>query len=158
MGAIVANQKYEATVVKAGMEESQSKGTLGISLTFSVKTEDGGLAYIDHTMWVTPNTRDRVLENLQTLGLNKERVFEPGVLDNLTDHLQGAVCSITTKLDEYRGEERVIVQWINPTKPPVSEDAATRMFGLLKGDPQPPVSLPRSASGAPALPGSKPLF
>lgn len=124
----VDGERYEATVLRAFPTESATKGTPAIHIVF--ETEAGR---IETDLWVTPNTKERVLDTLEILGCSRSRVFEPGVLDRIGDFISGTVCSIVIAEEEYKGNLRAVVKWINEPKKAMSGDAVSRMYGLLGG-------------------------
>jgi hypothetical protein len=148
------NNGVPATVLRAGMTESQ-KGTLGISLTFEL---DSGT--IDHVLWVTPNTHDRVLKDLNTLGLSQARIDDPDTFEDIDTALRGARCSVVIEDEEYKGEVRARVKWINDPQAQASEDAVARIYGLLaspgkaKVAPVPINAAPRAPEPPPNTPFS----
>lgn len=124
------NRTYNVRVASAYLMESQKK-TAGIELSF----HDDIHGEIVHTLWLTPNTAERVRKDLETLGVKEEVYSRDSFLENCGDYLTGKECSITTFEEEYNGKRRVKVQWIN--KPTVESDVplAKRAAALLSGKP-----------------------
>ncbi len=69
--------KHHVQVIGASFTESKT-GTMGIKLDFE---NDNGT--IDCTRWVTPNTVDRVIADLETLGYSKELFDDASNLDRM---------------------------------------------------------------------------
>lgn len=122
------NQKYNATVGFASFIESQNTGTPGINITF--ECEEGS---IDHTIWVTPKSREIAIRDLKTLGIKEEDLKSQVFLENIGTALLGAECSITTYEDEYKGKKKLKVQWINEKRAPASVSAVSRAVSLFGG-------------------------
>jgi len=141
------NEKYEATVKDAYLTASKNKGTAGIFFAF--ETEAGP---IEHTAWLTPATAERLKETLgKCFGTTPEQLQDEAYLTSLGTHLRGHKLQITTDSDEYNGDERVIVKWMNPAglRPlRVAGDEVKRFAGLFGGG---PVSSPEYTSRASSL-------
>lgn len=145
---IKADEKYDATVKDAYLTES-AKGTLGIF--FALQTSDGP---IGHTVWLTPNTAERVQEDLgKCFGVTSKQLLDTTFLEDIGDILTGEVIQITTEAEDYRGEQRVKVKWMNPVlfKPSrASGNAVKRAAGIFSGGtvsspdyrPEPPAGPP----------------
>ncbi len=61
-----ADQKYPAKVAEAFVMESSKKGTMGICFTFACAE-----GHIEAIRWLTENTADRVIKDLETLGFSR---------------------------------------------------------------------------------------
>src|SRR5882757_5215921 len=109
------NERYDAIVLSAGLYESKEKKTP--YLGFKLKTEQGG---IEHKMYVSPNTVDRVSKTMQEcFGTTRAQLADMAFLDALSDKLAGAEVSITTKAEEDQyGNEKIVVEWMNPRGAP----------------------------------------
>lgn len=135
--------KHHVQVTGAAYTESSSKGTMGIRFDFE---NDEGT--IDCTRWVTPNTVDRVITDLETLGYSRALFDDASNLDRLQEIILGNECDIVVEDKEYNGKWTPEVKWINA---PGRSKAATpgmrdRLHSLLTGKPVPLVSQPRSAA------------
>lgn len=132
--AVQADMKYEATVKDAYMTESKTKGTAG--LFFSFDTEDGP---IDHTFYITPSTAERLKENLfQCFGISPAELNDVSFLEKISNRVRGDKVQITTKEDEYNGDVRVVVQWMNPVgfgAKRVEHTGLKRIAGIFGGGP-----------------------
>lgn len=140
--------KHHVQVVGASLTES-SKGTMGIRFDFE---NDQGT--IDHTLWVTERTVDRVRENLATLGYSNELFNDPANMDRMQDITLGNECEIVVEDEEYNGDVKAKVKWINAIG---SSKAATpgmldRLHAMLTGKPAPLMSQPRAAEPQPFAP------
>jgi hypothetical protein len=130
---LAPDSKYSGKIIFAGMAHNPSNGNPGIA--FVIDTEDGE---IEHTLWITGNTVDRVKKTLVELGVKPGDLQKPETLENLNSILQGASCKITTKL----GSKGVVeVGWLNgahgraPVPPAILAKAAA-----FFGGPKPPAS------------------
>jgi hypothetical protein len=149
--SFIADEKYPAKVVDAFMVESSKKGTMGICFTFSCEP-----GHIETTRWLTENTSDRVLKDLETLGFSKEMLSDPDNLDRIGEILKDRECEIVPEWDDYK--KKMVVKWINSvggvsrtTGPGVRD----RMHALLTGNAAPLVSAPRQRT-PPAAPPAPP--
>lgn len=115
--------------VASAMITKSSRGTPWIKIFFH--NEDSGT--IEHTLWVTPNTRDRVLEQLEMLGCSRAQLDDENTLGDLDEILTGAKCEIVCEEQEYNGKWSMKVKWINPAELPVGDDLISEMYGLLTG-------------------------
>lgn len=136
------NSGEPATVIQASMTESQ-KGTLGIALVFQIASGN-----IEHVLWVTPNTHERVLKSLAVLGLTQQRIDDPATFEDINAALKGATCCIVTGESTYKDKTRTVVKWINESTVEPGGDVISRVYGLLSGKQMPvaakgPVSRPR---------------
>lgn len=146
--------KHHVQVIKASFTESQTKGTMGIQFDFG---NDEGT--IDCTRWVTPNTVDRVIADLETLGYSRALFDDASNLDRMQDIIMGNECEIVVEDEEYNGKCVPKFKWINA---PRSTSRATpgmrdKLHSLLTGKPVGLVSQPRSAQAAYAPHPSGPL-
>lgn len=119
------NSGEPATVIQASMTESQ-KGTLGIALVFQIASGN-----IEHVLWVTPNTHERVLKSLAVLGLNQQRIDDPATFEDINAALKGATCCIVTEENTYKDKTRTVVKWINESTVDPGGDVIARVYGLL---------------------------
>lgn len=133
------NSKYNVTVGFASFIESQNTGTPGIQITF--ECEEGS---IEHTIWVTPKSREFAVRDLKTLGIREQDLSSMPFLENIGTALLGAECSITTFEDEYKGKKKLKVQWINDKRKAASGSAVSRAASLLGGS---PVTVPADDHG-----------
>ena len=141
------DEKYEATVKDAYLTTSKTKGTAGIFFAF--ETEAGP---IEHTAWLTPATAERLKETLgKCFGTTPEQLVDEKYLTSIGTLWRGEKVQITTEGDEYNGEERVIVKWMNPAgfRPArIAGDEVKRFAGLFGGG---PVSSPEYTTRASSL-------
>ena len=128
---------YNVRVANAGFLRSQNKGTPGIAIRFENDTHD----YIEHTMWVTPGTTEFVLRDLDKLGMTEERMNSYEDFAAIGAALKGAECEVVVEDEEYQGNWRPKVKFINAAGDP--GDAVSRIYGLLTG---------RGVPGAPSKP------
>ena len=61
--------RFRVQVKSALITKSTAKGTPGIELYFG--HDEYGT--ISHTLWVTPNTRERVCDTLEFLGVSRQK-------------------------------------------------------------------------------------
>lgn len=137
--------KYEVEVVDAYMTESQS-GTPG--LVFRFENLEGHQECI---RYITPNTTDRVIEDLETMGFPRAKLSDMANLDKLKDFIKGNSVRIVVKNEEYLGKQVAKVAWIN--KPGAmrkeSPDIRASIFALLNGKAPALASAPRSVPVSP---------
>jgi len=113
--------KHTATVIKAEVAESKTKGTPGVFFTF--RTASGE---IDGTLWLSEKPYERTLETLRKVfGFNDD-------FETLGTQLEGRECSITieTKTDD-KGRDWPEVKWINEAKGSASKPAAGGLLARL---------------------------
>jgi hypothetical protein len=119
--------RYAAEVIAARVTQS-GKGTGGIALEFH--TEGGD---IDEVLWVTPKTRERVIETMETLGVSRQQLDDKATLERLSSLVVGARCEIVVELEMYNGEAKMRVKWINPLAPEAADDTVGRLHEILTG-------------------------
>lgn len=109
---VQAGKTYTATVLNAHLGESQAKGTP--ALFFQFETPDGE---IEHALFITDKTRERIVKTMgECFGVTLDQLRSRTFLDNLAATLAGRECSISTVSEEYKGKDRVRVQWMNPKR------------------------------------------
>lgn len=144
--------KHNVEVLRASFTEAQS-GTAGIYLEFG--NEEGD---IDHTLWITPKTRDRAIETLGILGVDSAAIDDFGAICRIEDLIRGNWVSVVCEEEEYRGKWQVKVKWINPVRAEASADLKSRIYGALSGK-RAPVNGPAApppAKRPPLPPASEP--
>ncbi len=106
--------KYTATVTKAEVAESKTKGTPGVFFTF--RTSSGE---IDGTLWLSEKPYERTLETLRKVfGFNDD-------FETLGTQLEGRKCSITVENETNdKGQDWPRVKWINAVGGSASKPAA----------------------------------
>lgn len=142
--------KHHVQVIGASLTAS-STGTMGIRFDF--ENDDGT---IDHTLWVTERTVDRVRENLATLGYSSQLFDDPANLDRIQEITLGNECQMVVEDEEYKGKIESKVKWINAlgrnglgrgsVATPGMRD---RLHAMLTGKPAPLVSQPREPQAMP---------
>lgn len=121
--------KHQVTAKSAYVTESKN-GTMGIVIKF--ENDDGE---IECTRWLTEKTRERVLDDLETLGFERYLLNDPQNLLKLSEIIAGAECGIVVEDEEYQGNVTPKVKWINPSGPlkATGPDTIERLYGLLTG-------------------------
>jgi hypothetical protein len=141
-----ADQKYSATVVDAFAIESSKKGTVGICFTFACAE-----GHIEATRWLTENTADRVIKDLETLGFSRQLLENAENLDRIGEIVKGRECEIVSEWDDYK--KKMVVKWINGAgsgdRRASGPGVLDRMHALLTGKAAPLVSRPRTQSEPP---------
>lgn len=129
MSDIRPDSVYDGTVLGGARWYYARTGTLGLQL--QLECSDGE---IDHTLWITEKNKDRITEILcDVFGVAYKNLQNQTYLENqLAIDIEGKACSFTTVEEEYRGDSRVKVGFIN--KPRAAGDlppcaAAAMMFG-----------------------------
>jgi F0F1-type ATP synthase alpha subunit len=120
--------KYEATVTGIAFTESKS-GTQGIAITFESDMGEN----IVCTRWVTPNTRARVVKDLETLGFPEHLIEDQNEIENMDKRVVGNRALIVVDEEEYKGQVRSIVKWINDIKPVNRAQNTMKLFESLTG-------------------------
>ncbi len=108
--AVKANQTYSGKIIGGGLHHA-STGSLGISVELECKE-----GTIQHTWYVTPNTKERVKKTLLDLGVPEKTLTSRTALENIGNVLTGKAVEFTTIEEEYKGKKHVRVQWVNPPK------------------------------------------
>ncbi|SRR5579871_769164 len=140
--AVVSEGKYLAKIVSSGLGESKEKKTPFVFFTFTLLNEIGGdgkpikCPAFERTLYryITPETIDFVLRDLQNLGYDREG-FE--YLD--PNHPQafvfaGKQITVTCKHEEYKGEdkERWDLYWGGgPAGAKLGQDNISRLNALF---------------------------
>lgn len=112
---------YDAEITAATMTASEEKGTPGLYL--KAITANGE---IDGTLWITPNTVDRVRKTLNDLGISDDVMESAEFCDDPGARLNGTICSIVPKIEEYNGKEFWRVQWWNGRRSIRAADGAAK--------------------------------
>ena len=141
--------KHHVQVIGASLTESKTKGTMGIHFEFE---NDHG--HIDCDRWVTPNTVDRVMADLETLGYSKEYFEDPANLDRIQEITLGNEVEIVVEDEEYNGNWTPKVKWINaPRRNQVATPGMRdRLHAMLTGKLVPLASAPRRNEPQPSPP------
>ncbi len=117
---MIAEGKYVATPVRAELT-STSKGTDYVGVTFTV---EGQQEKITWSGWLTDKTVDRTLEALRTMGWEGEEITELATVNRTV--------SITVSHEEFNGETRPRVQWINPVRVHMTGDAKKALSDRIR--------------------------
>lgn len=122
--AIKADQTYLGKITSAAACFSGS-GTPGIQI--HIECADGN---ISHTFWLTPKTVARVEKTFTELGVEKEYLRTENAIENIDQTLADKEISFTTVTEEYKGEARIRVQWVN--KPRADSNGKTASAVVAK--------------------------
>lgn len=120
---------YRAKAIGSGIGVSNTKSTPYVRVTLALLGSHEG-EEIDWIAYVTDKTQERVAEDLRTLGYKGN---DPEELDNRSEQdvsqLLPNVVSIVVEEEEWKGEVRTRVRWINPEKKATSD---TSLFSGMK--------------------------
>lgn len=132
--------KYEVEVVDAYMTESQS-GTPG--LVFRFENLEG---HQECTRWITPATTEYVIKDLETMGFPRAKLSDMENLDKLKEFVKGNSVRIVVEDEEYQGDYKPKVKWINKTGAMKKESPELRanIFSILNGKAPALASAPRN--------------
>lgn len=132
---------FEVEVTDAYTTQS-SKGTLGIF--FALKSDSGGTT--DKTVWVTPGSYDRAIQDLETFGFGQDQIESVESLDKIKEVTKGNRVSVVIEDEEYNGKTNPKVKYVNAVGAKKATGIQTKaaLFALLKGQPAPLVSAPRT--------------
>lgn len=149
--ALRADQTYSGHIRSAAAVFSGS-GTPGIQI--NLECQDGK---ISHTFWLTEKTVKRVEKTLTEIGCRSEDLYNENGLDNIDEILADREVSFTTVSEEYKGDTRIKVQWVNkPRGDSNGKTAASAAASLFSGKKlEAPVAAPAqrpAPSSAPMLP------
>lgn len=106
---------YRARAIASGVGVSNTKSTPFVRIAFALLDREG--QEIDWIAYVTDKTQERVAEDLRTLGYqghDPEELHNRGPED--VAKLLPNVVSIVVEEEEWKGEMRTRVRWINPEK------------------------------------------
>lgn len=109
--------KYIGTVEDYGIKKSAAKGTPGLNIKFNIK--ESGLS-VFWEQWLTPNTVERVIDNLVECELLQTKKFS-----DVAEGVQGRALSTSQEVElvvinesytTESGEEKIAtkVQYVNP--------------------------------------------
>ncbi len=113
---MIAEGHYKARAIASDIGVSQTKGTPFVKVTFKLLDQDDE---IDWFGYVPDNdaARDRLAKDLKTLGYKGNN---PEELANLSEERVGeflpATVSLKIEHEEYRGEMRSRVRYVNPER------------------------------------------
>ncbi len=117
---MIAEGKYVATPIKAELATT-SKGTDYVGVTFTVEGQGEKIVW---SGWLTDKTTDRTLEALRTMGWEGEEITELATVNRTVN--------ITVSHEEYNGEVRPRVQWINPVRAHMAADAKKALSDKIR--------------------------
>lgn len=112
----------------AYITESRAKGTPGIVFNFR---NERGIARKES--WITAKTAEYVCKDLETLGVPASALDSPETLDRLNELVMDAEVDVVVEGEEYQGDMRFKVRWINEVRSEVGGDVVSRVYGLLTG-------------------------
>lgn len=145
---MIAEGHYKARAIASDIGVSSSKGTPFVKVGFRLLDEEGNDlgGEIDWFGYVTDDkSRDRLAKDLKTLGYKGSN---PEELANLGEERVGeflpATVSLKIEREEYRGEMRPRVRFINPEKKTL--DGRGSIFGDMRA------AFASAPGGAPAAP------
>jgi hypothetical protein len=112
------NRDYAAVVKTAYLLESAVKGTPGLEIVFSPPDTGGEPDWLTPAqLWLTPSRRESTEKVLkEVFGCTPAQLKKLSFWQSIGEFLQGKPATITTKMEEYNGKQRVKVAWINPPK------------------------------------------
>ena len=155
MPRLTEEGKYEVEVIDAHLIEAKT-GSIGVWWDFSC--EEGTIEY---EMWVTEKTVERSWDTLALLGFTKEHAENLDNLDNVGQITRGRRCEIVCKDEEYKGEVKLKVSFVNRLGGRATAATKGRLHQLLTGNSitrlAGPVSAPRSSRPASEMPPSAPI-
>lgn len=122
---------YRVRAVSSGIGVSNNKGTPYVRVTMRVLDGDYEGHEIDWMSYVTEKTQERVVKDLRTLGYkgsNPEELHNRGEAE--IEQFLPKTVSIVTETEEFNGNERARVKWVNPEQRDASE--AHSIFASMK--------------------------
>lgn len=149
MSDLIPEGDYKARAVRSYCATSNTKGTPYLNLTFRLLEGDLAGTEVDAQLYVTPKTEAGFVKDLRTLGYRGHNPDELDQLDEvaIVDFLPNDV-SIKVQHEEFNGQPRVRVRWINPF---VKRAAGGGLFGSMKAaflnHPPDPGSAPATRPG-----------
>lgn len=120
---------YRARAISSGVGVSNTKSTPYVRVTFALLGAHEGQE-IDWIVYITDKTQERAAEDFRTLGYkgnDLEELHERGP-EEVAQFLPNTV-SIVVEQEEWKGEVRARVRWINPEK---KEASSTSLFAGMK--------------------------
>ena len=143
---LLGEGKYEVEITDAYMTESKN-GTPG--LVFRFENLQGHQEVI---RYVTPATTDYVIKDLETMGFPRAKLSDMANLEKLKEFVKGNSVRIVVEDEEYEGNVRPKVRWINPPGAMKKETPQLKqnIFALLNGKAPALMSAPPSRAAAPA--------
>lgn len=120
---------YRARAIASGVGVSNTKSTPFVRVTLALVGAHEGQE-IDWIAYVTDKTQERVAEDLRTLGYkgnDPEELHDRGPED--VAKLLPNTVSIVVEEEEWKGEVRTRVRWINPEK---KEAGGSSLFAGMK--------------------------
>lgn len=121
---------YRAKAIASGIGVSNIKTTSYVRVTFVILAGAQEGQEIDWIAYVTDKTQERVAEDLRTLGYtgnDPEELHDRNEQD--VSQLLPNVVSIVVEEEEWKGQVRTRVRWINPEK---KESGGTSLFSGMK--------------------------
>lgn len=121
---------YRAKAISSGIGVSNTKSTPYVRVTLAILAGAQEGQEIDWIAYVTDKTQERVAEDLRTLGYtgnDPEELHDRNEQD--VSQLLPNVVSIVVEEEEWKGEVRTRVRWINPEK---KESGGTSLFSGMK--------------------------
>ncbi len=122
---IKADTRYNGTVGPGSQLYETQTGTLGYQVM--LECADGSTSFV---IWLTEKNRDRARRYFEVLGIDPERLKDPGYIEyQLGLDIEGREVSFGTADEEYNGRHSVKVVWIGKKPEPNLPRSAARFFG-----------------------------
>jgi len=122
---IKADTKYNGIVAPGSQLYETQTGTLGYQIMLDC--QDGSTSFV---IWLTQKNRDRAKKYFEVLGVDPERMKDPGYIEyQLGLDIEGREISFGTKAEEYNGRQNIKVVWIGKQSDPNLSRSAARFFG-----------------------------
>lgn len=112
--------KHIVVVVKHEIRTIQRTGNRYVSITF--QDPDSGQT-IDGAIWLTKRAVSQSRKSLEALGFDVDQC-ELQVLDDQPEFLKGARAEIIVHEEEWQGQKRAKVRWINRPPPNAEKQKA----------------------------------
>ena len=121
---------YKVRIVGATLTEN-TKGRPGLQLRFS-----GEEGQISETFWITENTLQRIRQNIITCGVPEESLqttqqWEDFWAEPAAYFPPNHEVMIVAEMEEYNGESKIRVKWINYCARPAKEGTSKTLASMF---------------------------
>jgi hypothetical protein len=140
--ALIPGERYPARTSGARLTTSDN-GTDGIFVHFDCG-DNGG---IDHTIWLSPARLEYAEKELNALGVSSEQLRSDRFWEEVENWVNDKECQIVIGEEEYNGNKRLRVKFINAAVKQAKPGAPKRLAGLfgsrpVNGSLEPPKDFP----------------
>lgn len=130
--ALIPGSRYAARVAQHGLTEATNAGTPGVFFNFDC----GESGSISHTVYIAQTSQALEISSktFMALGATEDELKSAGFWSAIREgqRFDGAECELVIGEEEYKGQKRIVVKFINGKAKPAkagTEDYLAKLFG-----------------------------